>query len=247
MTRHLAFDCETTGVDVFSDRIVTLTLLLMEEDGSITANQTWLFDPECDIPAEATAVHGISSEYARTKGLHGATAAAAIDEIHDIIRVETAPERNTVLNVYNAPFDTTILESERRWRSPATKPLDFFDPATGQGICVYDPLVAWKGLDRYRPGRRTLTEAAKAYGVPVDETKTHASDYDCWLSGQVALKQLQDRSLKDLFPEEIHGWLRIQKAEQAASLQKYLREKNGEKDAVVPQAWPRLEGHRQHA
>lgn len=240
MTRLCLLDTETSGVDPTSDRIVTLTLMLMEGDPTghkILAHQTWLFNPECDIPEGATAVHGITTEHARDKGLYGATAMGAIDEIHDIIKIETA-DYNTWLCMYNAPFDATILESERGWRAPDTHPLRYFDHETGQGITVFDPLVAWKGLDRYRPGRRTLTDAAKAYGVPVDETKTHDASYDCYLTGQIALKQLAEPLLRNMSEENIHLWLRRQKRDQAESFQKYLRERKGETDAVVDPRWP---------
>lgn len=238
MSRLLAVDCETTGVSPTTDRIVTLTLMLMV-DGAVAAHQTWLFNPECDIPEGATAVHGISTEYAREKGLTGATATAAIGEIHDIIRAEcgTAPF-NTMLCAYNAAFDLTLLEAERVFRASNTDPIQYFNHETGRGITVFDPYVAWKGLDKYRAGRRTLTHAAQAYGIDVDESKTHDASYDCWLAGNVAERQRAEPLLRNMSEENIHLWLRRQHHDQAESFQKYLREKKGEADATIDPRWP---------
>ncbi len=55
------FDLETTGVDISKDRIVEIAILKLLPDG--TQNKmVWRINPECPIPAEATAVHGITNE-----------------------------------------------------------------------------------------------------------------------------------------------------------------------------------------
>jgi len=60
LTRPLAvFDLETTGIDVERDRIVQVAIIRLEPDGSRRTYET-LVNPECPIPAEASAVHGIS-------------------------------------------------------------------------------------------------------------------------------------------------------------------------------------------
>ena len=52
-----AWDTETTGVDVESDRIVTATLISTDPN---TADVDWLLDPLIEIPEQATAVHGVT-------------------------------------------------------------------------------------------------------------------------------------------------------------------------------------------
>mgnify|MGYP000671904405 FL=1 len=60
LTRPLCFfDLETTGVDISKDRIVEMAVLKLQTDGTKEA-QTWRINPERPIPAEATAVHGIT-------------------------------------------------------------------------------------------------------------------------------------------------------------------------------------------
>lgn len=55
------FDLETTGVDSASDRIVEISMIKIEVDGKKTV-KTRRINPECHIPEEATAVHGITDE-----------------------------------------------------------------------------------------------------------------------------------------------------------------------------------------
>lgn len=60
LERPLAFfDLETTGTRIGKDRIVQVGVVRLLPDGSRTSYQT-LVNPEMPIPAEATAVHGIS-------------------------------------------------------------------------------------------------------------------------------------------------------------------------------------------
>lgn len=55
------FDLETTGTDVARDRIVEISILKVFPNGNRQSN-TWLVNPEMEIPEAATAVHGISNE-----------------------------------------------------------------------------------------------------------------------------------------------------------------------------------------
>ena len=55
------FDLETTGVAVAKDRIVEISVFKAFPNGN-KESKTWLVNPTIPIPAEATAVHGISNE-----------------------------------------------------------------------------------------------------------------------------------------------------------------------------------------
>ena len=55
------FDLETTGINVSKDRIVEICILKVNPDAS-RESKTWLVNPGMPIPAEASAVHGISDE-----------------------------------------------------------------------------------------------------------------------------------------------------------------------------------------
>jgi len=60
LERPLAFiDVETTGTNPYSDRVVELSILRIQPDGT-EEYKSHRVNPETPIPAEATAVHGIS-------------------------------------------------------------------------------------------------------------------------------------------------------------------------------------------
>ncbi len=65
LTRPVVFfDLETTGLDPALDRIVEISVLKVEPDGTTDA-KTRLINPERPIPPEATAIHGIRDEDVR--------------------------------------------------------------------------------------------------------------------------------------------------------------------------------------
>ncbi|MUH43295.1 MAG: 3'-5' exonuclease, partial [Actinobacteria bacterium] len=66
-TTFVGFDLETTGTDVVSDRIVSAALVEMDSH-SVVKQRDWLVDPGIDIPAQSTAVHGISTEQVQRDG-----------------------------------------------------------------------------------------------------------------------------------------------------------------------------------
>ncbi|KAB1069454.1 3'-5' exonuclease [Tamlana haliotis] len=55
------FDLETTGINITSDRIVEISILKVFPNGN-KESKTWLVNPERPIPAEVTAIHGVSDE-----------------------------------------------------------------------------------------------------------------------------------------------------------------------------------------
>ena len=62
LTRPICFfDLETTGIDVAKDRIVEISIFKVFPNGN-KESKTWLVNPTIAIPAQATAIHGISNE-----------------------------------------------------------------------------------------------------------------------------------------------------------------------------------------
>jgi DNA polymerase-3 subunit epsilon len=222
-TRLAVFDLETTGVDTDTSRIVSACIALIEPDGSLHSQWNWLADPEIEIPEGASAVHGISTELARTEGR---TAETVAGEITATIRTLLA--LGIPLVVYNAPYDLSLLDREcRRHR---IEPLGSPSP-------VIDPLVIDKAVDRFRKGKRTLVAAAERYGVNLDDA--HDAAADAIAAGRVA------QAIARTYPDEVdvpfadlHGRQQIWYAEQAASFQQYIREVKGDQDYVAESAWP---------
>lgn len=225
MTDVIVLDTETTGVDVETARVVTAFLGIIRDSGEPEAFSQWLIDPGVEIPVEASNVHGVTTEHARAEGVNAEEGIERIVERLDYMRA-IRPEAPLV--VYNAPYDLTLLDREARRHMGFGGMSEFW---TG----TIDPLVIDKATDKYRRGSRKLVDVAAHYGVTPPDGDAHEARYDAILAGrlaQVLLKKLPYTvdELQDLQVQ----W----KREQAASFQKYLREKKGERDAVIDGSWP---------
>jgi len=152
----VAFDTETTGLDVEVDRVVTAALVLRGPAG--TSVRTWLVDPGVDIPAEATAIHGIATAHAVAGG------AAPRDALDEVARELVAHQRHGVPVVaYNAAFDLTLLDVELARHGLPTLP-----ERLGRAVRpVLDPLVLDRDADPDREGKRRLADLCAHYGVAV--------------------------------------------------------------------------------
>jgi DNA polymerase-3 subunit epsilon len=224
--RLAAFDIETTGVDPESDRIVTAAISLVG-DGRPTESHAWLVDPGVEIPAGATAVHGISTEQARAAGQDPAEAVEAITALLAGQLVTGVP-----VVAFNARFDLTTLDREARRHG--VRPL--IDRVGGAaGMLVVDPFVLDKHYDRFRRGKRTLGAVCEHYRIPL--TAAHAADADALAAARVAyrlatrLPELRGTDLTALHTQQV-GWA----AEQAASLEDYFREQG--RAERIERAWP---------
>ena len=216
------FDLETTGVDVETSRIVSAHVGVLDARGEVLEARSWLADPGIPIPEQASAVHGITTEIAQRDGR---PAAEVIVEI--VAALENVAARGLPLVVFNAPYDLTLLDREtQRHDVPPLAPL----------ARVVDPLVIDKGVDRYRPGKRTLEAAAAHYGVAL--SAAHDAAADAIAAGHVA--QALAKKFAAELPgtiEELHAqqvtWCR----DQAASFEEFLQRKNGP-GSTVNGEWP---------
>lgn len=161
-TPLLGFDVETTGTDPYSCRMADMALVLDRADGSAPEIWSWVINPECDIPLEATAVHGISTVYARQHGITVSSAVSALQAVLDGIKTELG--RIPPVCVYNAPFDIPVIMRESGGR------------IAGDWL-ILDALVLDRLADPYRPGKRTLTAVSAAYGLCV--INAHRAAGDC--------------------------------------------------------------------
>lgn len=216
------FDLETTGIDVATSRIVSANVSVIDAGGAVLERRDWLADPGVEIPPQASAVHGITTERARREGR---AAAAVVAEIVDAIRSVFA--RGLALTVYNAPYDLTLLRHEaiRHGVAPLTEPAP-----------IVDPLVIDKALDRYRKGKRTLEAAAAVYGV--DLTDAHDAGADAIAAGRVAQAIAARHSAELGVPAlELHRLQTEWSAQQSASFAEYMRRTHNP-DFVETAGWP---------
>ena len=224
----LGFDTETTGTDVARDRIVTVALVHTVAPGRVGETvATWLIDPEMEIPEGAQKVHGISTEHARA---HGMKAAVALDEVATMLADALALDVPIV--AFNGSFDLAILENELRRLGLPT-----LTDRVGHVIApVIDPLVVDRGVDRYRKGKRTLTDLLAHYGIQQDG-RLHTADVDVSATLDVlraivtAHPQVGASSLEDLHQQQI-SWHRTW----AENFNEFLKKKGRTPDVNVD--WP---------
>ncbi|MFD6893085.1 3'-5' exonuclease [Rhodococcus sp. NPDC060086] len=171
-----AFDLETTDRDPRAARIVSACVATF--DGEHIDSRTWLLDPGIPIPAETTAIHGITDEQARADGMNYH---AGYLEIRQALLDAWA--RGHIVVAFNASYDLTVMDAEgKRLGFP---PLEF-------GL-VADPYVIDREMDRTRPGKRTLGAVCEAYGVIL--ACAHEAESDALAAGNLV------RALVVRFPQ----------------------------------------------
>ncbi|MFI6038343.1 3'-5' exonuclease [Streptomyces sp. NPDC051315] len=222
-----AFDTETTGVDVETDRIVSAALVVQDAPGVRPRVSRWLVNPGVPVPAEATAVHGLTEDHLHR---NGRWPAPVMYEIAELLAEQAAAGRPLV--VMNAPFDLTLLDRELR-RHRASSLARWLEPAP---LRVLDPRVLDKHLDRYRKGRRTLTDLCAHYGVPLADAHDAAADAVAALEVVRAVGRRFAARLERLSPAELHSLQTSWHAAQARGLQAWFA-RSGSTE-VVDTSWP---------
>ena len=100
----LGLDFETTGVDRFTDVPVSYALVSVV-DGMAVRSWSGLIDPGREIPSDATAVHGITTERARSEGMPLDVAIALVSDA-----VVSAGRRGVPVVGMKLDYDLTILD-----------------------------------------------------------------------------------------------------------------------------------------
>ncbi|MBG6182135.1 DNA polymerase-3 subunit epsilon [Arthrobacter sp. CAN_A214] len=216
-----AFDLETTGRDPREARVVTASILLVDSEGSPLEHHEWLADPGMPIPDEAAAIHGMSTEHART---HGQPAAKVVLEVAAVL-ARLFDDGVPVL-AFNARYDFTVLEREGERHGVSTP-----NPRP-----VLDPFIMDKQVDRYRRGKRTLTAMCAHYGIEFENAHTSAADVLATL--RVAAVLAHRFTMLARPAEELHDAQLVWAERQAANFQEYLR--RTDPTAVIECAWPVL-------
>ncbi|MCB5182611.1 3'-5' exonuclease [Streptomyces antimicrobicus] len=222
-----AFDTETTGVDVEQDRIVSAALVVQECAGGRVRTTRWLVNPGIPVPQGATEVHGLTDEHLQR---HGRWPAPVVEEIARALAEQQMANRPVV--VMNAPFDLTLLDRELR-RHRASSLGKYLD---NRPLTVLDPRVLDKHLDRYRKGRRTLTDLCAHYGIELAEAHDAAADALASMEVVRAVGRRFAGRLERLTPAELHTLQAVWHAAQARGLQAWFA-RNGSEEAVDPH-WP---------
>ncbi|SEM57489.1 exonuclease domain-containing protein [Streptacidiphilus jiangxiensis] len=222
-----SFDTETTGVDVEQDRIVTAALVVQETPGGPLLRRDWVIDPGLPIPAQATAVHGLTDAWARE---HGGAPGTAVEAIARALAENARAGRPLV--VMNAPYDLTLLDRElRRHRG-----LTLAQYTSGGSLLVVDPWVLDRHVDRYRKGRRTLTALCEHYGVALTDAHDAAADATAALELSRAIGRRHRGALEGLSAAELHLRQAVWHAAQARGLERWFARSGT--PTPVETAWP---------
>ncbi|MGP2436407.1 exonuclease domain-containing protein [Streptomyces sp. JW3] len=222
-----AFDTESTGVDVETDRIVSAAVVVQDAPGIRPRVSRWLVNPGVPVPGAATAVHGLTEEHLR---LNGRWPAPVMYEMAQTLVEQARAGRPLV--VLNAPFDLTLLDRELR-RHRASSLGRWLERTP---LHVLDPRVLDKHLDRYRNGRRTLTDLCAHYDVPLERAHDPAADALAALEVARAVGRRYAARLERLSPAELHPLQAVWHAAQARGLQAWFA-LSGTEEPVDP-AWP---------
>ncbi|MEV5007258.1 exonuclease domain-containing protein [Streptomyces sp. NPDC055692] len=222
----VGFDTETTGVNVDEDRIVSASVVRWG-GGQVTEARNWLSDVGgMEIPAEATAVHGITSEQARAAGR---PAAAVIEEI--IAALAASSDAGLPIVAMNAQFDVTLLEREAD-RYGLRRLFVRSVPR------VLDPRVLDKHVTPYRKGKRNLAALCTYWCVKLDGAHNAEADAKaaCSVVSKIARRfpWLTSVDLGDLHERQVQ-WARAQ----TADFRSYLARVSGSVD-MTPFDWPVL-------
>ena len=216
----VGFDLETTGLDLSTSRIVTASIVEVDAAGDQVLAKDWLVNPGIEIPTEASAVHGVTTEIAQSQGM---SPEVAITEIAEIL--EGYFLSGTAVVAFNAPYDFTILRNElirNGLQTLVAKP-------------VIDPLVIDKRFVKMRRGKRTLSILCGHYSIEL--LNAHQSSADALAAVRLAQQQARvfakeiERDLDTLHDQQI-----VWSKEQDESFAAFMADKNPN-FKLVP-GWP---------
>jgi len=225
---RVGFDLETTGIDVWTDRVVTACIVNVVP-ASRPLFGSWLVDPQIEIPKAAADVHGITTEHARAHGVHPTQALGEITQ-----ELAWTLQAGIPVVGFNLAYDLTLLESENRRHGLPTL-TEMLAP--GPVAPIVDVMVLDKQVDTYRKGSRKLGDVCRHY------TCTLAGAHD---SGADALAAVRVASvIAARYPDEVgnveldvlHAKQIEWRAEQQTQLAKYFRSKGKDVSDIWPE-WP---------
>jgi DNA polymerase III subunit epsilon len=169
--REIVFDTETTGLDPYKgDRLVEIGCIEMVNRFATGRTFHRYINPERDVPQEAFAVHGLSSEFLRDKPLFGAIA----DELNDFIG-------DAALVAHNATFDLSFLNAELERIKRAVIPRDR----------LVDTLLLARR--KYPGGSNRLDDLCVRFGIDNSRRTKHGALLDAELLAEVYVELVEAR------------------------------------------------------
>ena len=144
----IALDCEATGTDPATARVLSICIGLSIEPGKWQPTVLWVA-PEDEVPEDAQKVHGLTRETVKAKAA-GMSRADALGRAAGLL--DEAAGRGTPLVLHNARYDLGLLDAEFRREIACGLP---------DGLLVLDLLVLHRRLNRFTGSRRLEVLAAQ--------------------------------------------------------------------------------------
>ena len=169
--REIVLDTETTGLNPRGgDRLIEIGCVELINRYPTGREYHVFINPERDVPAEAQAVHGISTEFLLDKPLFSALAGEFVEFIGD-----------ATLVIHNASFDIGFLNAELERLSR---------PAISMDRVVDTLMLARR---KHPSGPNSLDALCKRYGVDNTMRVKHGALMDSVLLAEVYLELLGER------------------------------------------------------
>lgn len=169
--REIVFDTETTGLNPRGgDRLIEIGCVELINRYPTGREFHVFMNPERDVPAEAQAVHGISTEFLLDKPLFSALADDFLAFIGD-----------ATLIAHNASFDVNFLNAELERLAKPPLSMDR----------VVDTLALARR--KHPSGPNSLDALCKRYGVDNSKRVKHGALMDSVLLAEVYLELLGER------------------------------------------------------
>ncbi len=169
--REIVLDTETTGLDpVTGDRIVEIGAVELLNHMPTGEVYHQYINPERDMPAEAFAVHGLSSAFLSDKPVFAQIAQEFLDFIQD-----------SRLIIHNAAFDMKFLNAELEW-------------------CKHPQIPEDRALDtlaiarkKYAGAQNSLDALCRRFGIDNSNRTLHGALLDSEILAEVYLELIGGR------------------------------------------------------
>jgi DNA polymerase III subunit epsilon len=191
--RWASIDTETTGRSATEDRVVEVGIAFFER-GQLVDEKGWLIQPERPIPADATAVHGITDDDVAASP----TFREALPEILESLR-------GAMPLAYNAEFDKEFLLEELRRAGETEAELP---PAFQSDVTWVDPLTWARELQKEEKSR-ALGDVCERLGIQLDNA--HRATNDARAAGQVLNVFLRDSRVPQTYGAFIREQRRLER------------------------------------
>ncbi|MGR3484324.1 MAG: DNA polymerase III subunit epsilon [Paracoccaceae bacterium] len=164
--REIVFDTETTGIDPRDGHRV-VEIGAVELSHHVPTGRTFheYLDPQCDMPAEAFAVHGLGDDFLRGQKLFAQVGQAFLDFVGD-----------AMLIAHNAAFDLRFMNHELKM--------------AGLPLLPSDRMIDTVAMARRKfPGSPASLDAlARRYGIDTSARTLHGALLDSEILAEVYLE-----------------------------------------------------------